>query len=311
MSNQSLDGFQGSQPFVTDKEFQGLSLDEIRQIIEQEKKELKKDHKEFDERKRLIKMYKRLVKTREKVRQGIDVVKERRKKKEIQKKQIKTFEEYFEECIKNKKIPPDTPPYLRKALERAMREYVQGLIKEKTSLENFAIKYVIKGEPGLNPEEYLVKAYNTLKEFLIYHKNIKFEIVLQCIMGRLTKKDKKVEEHQEVKVYFRSGGRKNLKSTNEDEEIEYCYKKIIEDFDNFHAKGSGWHFNEVVQLEIHTVEYNPAKGSTYIPLPDWITNKKAIVNIQNKDEKCFLWCILRHLHPREDNDYRKKRFKRI
>ena len=37
MSNQA-NGFQGSQPFVTDKEFKNLSLDEIRQIIEQEKK---------------------------------------------------------------------------------------------------------------------------------------------------------------------------------------------------------------------------------------------------------------------------------
>ena len=53
----------------------------------------------------------------------------------------------------------------------------------------------------------------------------------------------------------------------------------------------------MVQLEIHLVEYNPTKGSSYIPLPDWISNKKAIVNIQNKDEKCFLWCILRYLHP--------------
>ena len=41
------------------------------------------------------------------------------------------------------------------------------------------------------------------------------------------------------------------------------------------------------------------KGSSYIPLPDWISNKKGILNIQNKDEKCFLWCILRYLHPNE------------
>ena len=53
----------------------------------------------------------------------------------------------------------------------------------------------------------------------------------------------------------------------------------------------------MVQLEIHLVEYNPTKGSSYIPLPDWISNKKAFVNIKNKDEKCFLWCILRYLHP--------------
>ena len=30
MSNQSTYGFQGSQPFINDKQFQNLSLDEIR-----------------------------------------------------------------------------------------------------------------------------------------------------------------------------------------------------------------------------------------------------------------------------------------
>ena len=45
------------------------------------------------------------------------------------------------------------------------------------------------------------------------------------------------------------------------------------------------------------------KGSSYIPLPDWISQKNAIVNIQSKDQKCFLWCILRYLRPRDKNDY--------
>ena len=43
------------------------------------------------------------------------------------------------------------------------------------------------------------------------------------------------------------------------------------------------------------------KGSSFIPLPDWISNKKAIINIQNKDEKCFLWCILRYLYLIDKN----------
>ena len=46
------------------------------------------------------------------------------------------------------------------------------------------------------------------------------------------------------------------------------------------------------------------RGSSYIPLPDWIMRKKEIVNIRNTDEKCFLWCVLRYLHPREKNDIR-------
>ena len=46
------------------------------------------------------------------------------------------------------------------------------------------------------------------------------------------------------------------------------------------------------------------RGSAYIALPDWIMRKKAIVNIRNNDEKCFLWCVLRYLHPRDKNDFR-------
>ena len=55
MSNQSVNGFQGSQPFITDKQFQNLSLDEIKHIIAQEKEELKKDYNELGERRKLIK----------------------------------------------------------------------------------------------------------------------------------------------------------------------------------------------------------------------------------------------------------------
>ena len=60
MSNQSTNGFQGSQPFITDEQFQNLSLDEIRHIIEEEKEGLKKYYKEFGEREKLINQYKKI-----------------------------------------------------------------------------------------------------------------------------------------------------------------------------------------------------------------------------------------------------------
>ena len=55
MSNQSIDGFQGSQPFITDKEYQNLSLDELRYILQEEKEKLKKNYKELGEKQKLIK----------------------------------------------------------------------------------------------------------------------------------------------------------------------------------------------------------------------------------------------------------------
>ena len=67
-----------------------------------------------------------------------------------------------------------------------------------------------------------------------------------------------------------------------------------------------------IQLEIYTVRYNPTRGESYIPLPDCLAIKKAIITIKNNDNKCFLWCVLWALyheynHPeRVDKHLREK-----
>ena len=189
MSNQSVDSFQGSQPFITGNEYKSLSLDQLRYILNQKKKTIKDSYKEISEKEKIIRDIRKLDKLNEKVKQGIDIKKKLKKNKPhvkipSKKKKIKTFDEYFEECIKNKKIPKDTPPYLREALERAMYEYDQGLEKEKSALEGFANKYIIQGIPGLTPEQFYERINKTLRDFFTYHRNIKLNMILVCIMEK-------------------------------------------------------------------------------------------------------------------------------
>ena len=159
-------GFQGSQPFITDNEYKSLSLEQLRYILNQKKKTIKKSYKELSEKEKLIRDIRRLDKLNEKVKKGVDIKKKYKKKKATyKKKKIKTFDEYFEECIKNKEIPRDTPDYLRKALEQAMREYGQGLVKEKSSLAGFANKYIIEGIFGLGPIDFFDRINETLVDF--------------------------------------------------------------------------------------------------------------------------------------------------
>ena len=210
MSNQSVNGFQGSQPFITDNEYKSLSLDQLRYILNQKKKTIKDSYKELSEKEKLIRDIRKLDKLNEKVKQGIDIKKKYKKKKApvkttapSKKKKIKTFDEYFEECIKNKKIPKDTPPYLREALERAMYEYDQGLEKEKSALEGFANKYIIQRIPGLNPGQFYERINKTLRDFFTYHRNIKLNMILVCIMEKqYLKQNIGIIELEEGKAYF-------------------------------------------------------------------------------------------------------------
>ena len=127
-----------------------LSQEELNKILKEEYEKNKKIKKE-----RTIQLIKKLQKQNEKLTQvkpkpkpkskSKSKSKSKPKQKPIPKQKIKTFDEYFQECIKNKTISKDTPHYLKKVLERAMKEYDKGIKHEKSALSNFAEKYVIDG----------------------------------------------------------------------------------------------------------------------------------------------------------------------
>ena len=81
------------------------------------------------------------------------------------------------------------------------------------------------------------------------------------------------------KAYFQSDTHIYLEQTDVEEIRALVIYTILAKISIYQQNGSGWYFKEVVRLEIHTVDYKPMmRGSSYIPLPDWITRKKAIVN---------------------------------
>ena len=81
------------------------------------------------------------------------------------------------------------------------------------------------------------------------------------------------------KAYFHSDTHINIESTDVKEILAAMINKIINQIGKYQQNGSGWYFKEVVRLEIHTVDYKPMRGPSYIPLPDFIMRKKAIINI--------------------------------
>ena len=271
MSNQFDNGFQGSQLFITDKEYKSLSLDQLRYILNQKKKTIQKSYKELSEKEKLIRDIRRLDKLNEKVKKGIDIKKKYKKKKAPVKttaplKKIKTFEEYFEECIKNKKIPKDTPNYFREALKRAMREHEnknkEKLLKEKSSLNDFANKYVIEGIVGLNPIQFFEIIKDDIIDFLNNHKNIKLRLVLVCILEKQEYHKNGIKNIINDKAYFNSETLENLRLDDPEKLFETCFTSIMAKIESFTKDGSEWYVKEVEKLEIHTTEFNPTKGSS-------------------------------------------------
>ena len=73
------------------------------------------------------------------------------------------------------------------------------------------------------------------------------------------------------------------------------------------SEGSGWVVEEVLHHYINVTTYIPLRGNSYIPLPKELRNsKKGLINLQNTDNKCFLWCHVRHLNPQKVHPERVK-----
>ena len=76
----------------------------------------------------------------------------------------------------------------------------------------------------------------------------------------------------------------------------YKYFEIVYENVEQISNGEAYKYQEVISInniyiDIHKTK--PLNGSSYIPLPDWIANKKAIINIKNTDDNnCFLYSIL-------------------
>ena len=62
-------------------------------------------------------------------------------------------------------------------------------------------------------------------------------------------------------------------------------------------------FNEVLYIDVDFHQLNLTRGSSYIPLPDWLARKKAIINPKNEDQECFKWAVITASRWEEINNY--------
>ena len=51
-------------------------------------------------------------------------------------------------------------------------------------------------------------------------------------------------------------------------------------------------FDEVIRMDVDFHRLNLMRGSSYLPLPDWLACKKAIINPKNSDLECFKWAVI-------------------
>ena len=178
-----------------------------------------------------------------------------------------------------------------------MEHQLFEVIESISALREFARVYTIDGIEGYDARSFLDGMRENMTSVLRNNRRTKVKLIFKCNMERPVTLGETVIKlanfHSDIEV--------NLDGTDEIELYDTMVERIIEKMATFQSMGSGWRLYSITKLELHTVRYNPLREETQVSLPKELADKKAIINMQNKDNKCFLWCVLRYLYPDNKN----------
>ena len=217
----------------------------------------------------------------------------------------------FRDYIKNLKRDYITPSRLKKLSKQLKKKINKAIeeeeilftpIKGKEAFNGYALNYVINGNPYYGLLDFLKYAKLPMANIMNNNCNTKVKLDLIITMERASL-DPNGFKYPRKEFKFHSRGKKIItESTDTIEIYNEMTTEILEAMQKVEqAEGSGWEFIEVIRLILKIDKWDPLKASSYIDLPPELKNKKALINMKNTDNKCFLWCVLRALNPKNKN----------
>ena len=226
------------------------------------------------------------------------------------KKYIKNIQSYNLDVNRLKKLTKQLEKKEKKVKDELNKIFTP--IREASAFRGYTNQYVMNNNNlNLGPKEFLEYGKPPIINIFNSNRNIKTILYLHVIMKSYQPGE---PEPRTEKFAFHSKGLKLiLEGTDENETYDEMVDEIMEEMIKTEmAVGSGWVFEKVEKLVLHTTRWEPVNAGSYIELPPALKNKKAIINMKNQDDKCFMWSVLRALNLKDrdneriDNDLKNK-----
>ena len=169
-----------------------------------------------------------------------------------------------------------------------------SIVKNKTAFSGYAKTYKIeivdKRDVIVQLKASKIVIVGLFKDLLIELKGFKYQITL-CVLLSKVKNSGSIEYSP---VYFNSLTKTVI---NNKFKLDQSFQEIIYRLENWISHGSGWIVKEIISQYVNLGSYLPLSRSTYIKLPAELNHPmEELISIQNNDNKCFLWCHVRHLN---------------
>ena len=166
-------------------------------------------------------------------------------------------------------------------------------IKIKSASNGNYIKYESKGDKDKNllPKEYLDIIRSYLSDMINDHKTrIEWEIQLTMQINFISSKDSK----ETCTMHTKSHNREFMMSNEKDEIIEKLFEPLLQNYQKDlegSVRKSEFVRDSIGLLYYHLQKISLKRGGSYIDSPEWLKNRKAIINPKNNDDHCFQYAL--------------------
>ena len=155
-------------------------------------------------------------------------------------------------------------------------------------------------------EPTLIKSTTICGCVFVCYRNVKYYVTVDCTMQR----EVADELDQQTNPRFRSSTEIALNPFEID--VDSIALQISRQAEEFISHGSCWQFTDVTDCTLHVALYDSIGASSYIVTPKFLQKKRAIVNVQNKDNKCFMYSVLSGMHKEiKKNRERVKQYRKF
>ncbi|KAK3800219.1 hypothetical protein RRG08_007560, partial [Elysia crispata] len=226
---------------------------------------------------------------------------------------------------KRKSIQEEFDPTPSHKVLRSVKDYqdeLQGLFEEpkelafrrtRWTLGNFLRGWqmdVPQGHPqGADPRTFLQSVEPQIRgkleeELRALRGGLKFQLAIKVELVKANPDGS--EEFMEPVIRHRQEA--VLQKNDITAALEEAFPRLQETLEKLTHRGSGWAVVQVRKLWLDIAQYQPLRGSSYIPLPPEVKNKKAVVNVKNKDDHCLRWALRSALFQAADHPYRPTKY---
>ena len=100
------------------------------------------------------------------------------------------------------------------------------------------------------------------------------------------------DEVEQVSLAFNSRMMTVYNLNDKSKIVTAMIEHMAQQIENPALGNSKFVFDRVLHMDIDFHRLNLTRGSSYVPLPDWLMKKKAIINPKNSDMECFKWAVI-------------------